>query len=517
MKKRVTRYLLSAVMASSVGLQASVKENSEVLERFESETIQAKPLMKKVLTPHTGDLDTMLEKKIIRVLVVNSKALYGIENGKKYGIYHDALMALEKQINARYPRESRHVKTKLVPIPVSRAALIGALNAGYGDIALADNIITPRRMEQIAFSDPLAEGIDRVLVTHKSIGGIEAYEDLAGREVFIKPSSSSMDALLQVSQTLVYKGLEPIIIRALPEALEAEDILELVNNGVVGITVMDDYKVSLWSGVMKNITAHEEMTFGEDRAIGIMFRKGSPKLEEELGHFVASYRAKGSFEKMLSDAKFVIAKYKRAKKSTVSNAQFKALKQKFEKYAAQYDIDPLVLMAQAYQESHFKAHAKSRVGARGIMQLMPATARQLKVKNSYDAEASIRAGAKYHKEIREYYFGDENLTAVNRTLFTFAGYNAGPNRINRFRKIAKQRGLDPDVWFGNVELVAAEKIGRETVGYIENIYNYYVAYTMMKIERQARLKAKIAVLGEGPLSQKREKMVAALEKELEAL
>jgi membrane-bound lytic murein transglycosylase MltF len=76
------------------------------------------------------------------------------------------------------------------------------------------------------------------------------------------------------------------------------------------------------------------------------------------------------------------------------------------------------------------------------------------------------------------YFPDEHLSRLNRTLFAFAAYNAGPVRIQHLRRVAQRRGLDPDVWFNNVELVVAEQIGPEPVSYVANIYKYYVAYML---------------------------------------
>ena len=169
------------------------------------------------------------------------------------------------------------------------------------------------------------------------------------------------------------------------------------------------------------------------------------------------------------------------------------MKKTFKKYADRYELDPLMLMAQAYQESRFVEKAKSHVGARGIMQLMPATAREMNVGSIHNTDANIHAGVKYHKLLKDRYFNDEEIDNADRTLFIFAGYNAGPNRINKFRKLAKKRGLNPNKWFGNVEVIAAEKIGRETVQYIQNIYNYYVSYTMMNIQREAKLRAKISL------------------------
>ena len=81
---------------------------------------------------------------------------------------------------------------------------------------------------------------------------------------------------------------------------------------------------------------------------------------------------------------------------------------------------------------------------------------------------------------------------MNKTLMAFASYNAGPNRIAKLRKEATEMGLDPNVWFGNVELVAAKEIGQETVTYVGNIYKYYIAYKLTVEQRKVRDKAKAA-------------------------
>ncbi len=488
------KFILSLLTLTLGGASVQAKsEETKYLKKLVLEKTQSKPLVKRVLEKQSGDLDEMLKRKAVRVLVVNSKAFYGIEKGKKTGIYNDAIVALEKQINKKYPNANKHIKTKLIPIPVTREMLIPALNAGYGDVAIADNSITKRREEQIAFSEPFASGINEILVTNTSMEGINAFEDLSGKEVYVKPSMSYLDSLLQVSETLVQKGLDPIVIRALPEALESEDILELINDGLIGITIMDDYKAKMWSTVYEKLSLHEDMTFREDARLAVMVRKNNPLLLEELNDFIKTKHVEKAFAKVATEKYFKSKQYKKLSKSGISKRKFLSLKKTFQKYAEQYELDPLMLMAQAYQESQLKEKARSHVGARGIMQLMPATAREMNVGSIYNTDANIHAGIKYHKKLQEHYFSDENIAKEDRSLFIFAGYNAGPNRINRFRKIAQERGLDPNKWFGNVELIAAEKIGRETVQYIQNIYNYYVAYTMMNIQNEAKLRAKITL------------------------
>ena len=495
MKKKLLLSLLAISLGLAVTLHAK-PEDLKHINKLESEKTQSKPLIKKVLEKNTADLDMMLKNQTIRVLVVNSKAFYGIQKGKKYGVYHDAIVELEKQINKNYPNKNKHIKTKLIPVPVTREFLIPALNAGYGDMAMSDNTITKRREGQISFTEPFASGINEILVSNSSIKGIESFEDLSGKEVFVKPSMSYLDSLIQVSETLVQKGYDPIKIRALPEELESEDILELIDSGLIGITIMDDYKAKMWATVYKKLTLHKEVTFRENSELGIMLRKDNPLLLNELNKFVETHKVGSSFAGVMAKKYYKSEKYLKEIKSGISKKKFQNLKKTFKKYAKQYELDPLMLMAQAYQESRLITKAKSHVGARGIMQLMPATAREMNVGSIYNTDSNIHAGIKYHKLLKDRYFNDENIEKVDRALFIFAGYNAGPTKVNRLRKIAKERGLNPNAWFGNVEVIAAEVIGRETVQYIENIYSYYVAYTLINIEEEAKLRAKISMFYE---------------------
>jgi len=510
MKKKLLLFLLTVTLGSAV-IHAKPEESRHI-KRIESVKNEAKPLVKKVLEQYKGDLDKMLERKTIRVLVVNSKAFYGIDKGKKSGMYNEAIVALEKQINKNYPNKNKHIKTKLITIPVTREFLIPALNAGYVDVAIAGNTITKRRQEQIAFTDPFASGINEILVTNNALKGITRFEDLAGKEVYIKPSMSYLDSLLQVSETLVHKGYDPIVIKALPEDLESEDILELVNDGLIGITIMDDYKAKMWSVVYKKLHLHTDITFRENSELALMLRKDNPLLLAELNSFVKTNYVGNSFARVATKEYLESKRYQKISKSGISKKKYQALIKTFKKYAEQYELDPLMLMAQAYQESRLREKAESHVGARGIMQLMPATAREMNVGSIHNTDSNIHAGVKYSKLLKDHYFKDENIAKADRTLFVFAGYNAGPNRINKFRRLAKKRGLNPNKWFGNVEVIAAEKIGRETVQYIQNIYNYYVAYTMMNIQREAKLRAKIALFND--IKDKKRSDLSAKEKEI---
>jgi len=164
----------------------------------------------------------------------------------------------------------------------------------------------------------------------------------------------------------------------------------------------------------------------------------------------------------------------------------------FQEYANQYGLDWLLLAAQGYQESGLDQKKRSPAGAIGVMQLLPSTAadKNVNISNIEKLENNVNAGAKYLGFIRDRYFSDPSINTLNQTLLSFAAYNAGPARVARLRNEAKQLGLDPNKWFQNVEVVAAMRIGRETVQYVRNIFKYYIAYSAIFDDRARKNAAK---------------------------
>jgi membrane-bound lytic murein transglycosylase MltF len=168
----------------------------------------------------------------------------------------------------------------------------------------------------------------------------------------------------------------------------------------------------------------------------------------------------------------------------------------FKKYAARYGFDWLMLAAQGYQESGLDQGARSAAGAIGVMQVLPATGKAMNVGDIRQLEPNIHAGVKYMRHLIDEYLDGNDIDPLNRTLLAIASYNAGPVRIAQLRAEAKTRGLDPNVWFDNVERVAAERIGAQTVQYVSNIYKYYVAYSLA-LERAAERERSIASVRRG--------------------
>jgi membrane-bound lytic murein transglycosylase MltF len=264
----------------------------------------------------------------------------------------------------------------------------------------------------------------------------------------------------------------------LPNALEDEDLLEMLNAGLLQAIVVDDWKAKMWAQVLPKVKIHEEIQLRPRTRTGWATRKNSPGLAAELNEFYVYYATKQGGIPQLQRQYMGKVKALKSAASTEDYKRFKQLIDFFGKYGKQYNFEPLMLAAQGYQESTLNQQAKSSVGAIGVMQLMPATGAELKVGDIRQTEPNIHAGAKYMDQLMTRYFKDAKFDRQNRTLFAFASYNAGPGNISRMRKEAEKRGLDPDQWFNNVEIVTGEKIGIETTTYVRNIYKYYAAYTL---------------------------------------
>jgi membrane-bound lytic murein transglycosylase MltF len=252
----------------------------------------------------------------------------------------------------------------------------------------------------------------------------------------------------------------------------------MANAGLLKIVVVDDIYARFWQQILPDITPHPAVAVREEGDLAWAVRKGSAGLIAELNAFIKNHAVGTTFGNVLLAKYLTNTKFVSAATSEAELRKFRNLVALFRKYAAQYEVDYLLMMAQGYQESRLDHTVKSPVGAIGVMQVMPATGKELKVGDVSKLDSNINAGVKYIRFMMDTYFKDEPMDDLNKGLFAFASYNAGPNRIRQLRQLAATRGLNPNVWFNNVERVVGEKIGRETVTYVANIFKYYVAYTL---------------------------------------
>jgi membrane-bound lytic murein transglycosylase MltF len=435
-----------------------------------------------------GDLDGMIERRQIRLLVVPSRTFYFVDRGTQRGIDYDLGQEIQKEIQQKTGRKLLAVE--VIYVPVRRDEILPALIQGKGDVAAANLTITPERQQWVDFSAPLVRDASEIVVTGPSSPEIRSVDDLAGQEIFVRLSSSYFQSLWHLNQDFGRRGLPPVRVKAAPEELEDEDLLEMVGAGLVGIAVVDDHKAEFWAQVLPKLVLHPDVKLRSGVEIALAFRKQSPQLQAFLDDFSRRH-GKGTlfgnqkFKQYLQSTQYV-------KDATSQEEYAKLLRmiQVFQKYGAQYDFDWLMLAAQGYQESRLDQKVKSRVGAVGVMQVMPSTGKEMGVGDIQQTEENIHAGTKYLRGVLDRYFADAELDGLNRQLFAFASYNAGPAKIAKLRKEAQKRGLDPNVWFNNVERVAAERVGQEPVRYVANIYKYYVAYRLIVDAQAERSRAR---------------------------
>ncbi|HEX5216061.1 MAG TPA: lytic transglycosylase F [Vicinamibacterales bacterium] len=443
-----------------------------------------------VLEPWTGDLDGIVKRRQLRMLVTFSKTNYFIDLAEQRGATYEAGKLFEEFLNRRL--NSKTIRVHVVFIPVSRDRIFKDLAEGRGDIAAANLTITADRRDRVDFSAPLLEGVRERVVTAPDQPAITTVDDLSGREIYVRRSSSYYASLTRLNASLRSNGKSPVKIVAAPEALEDEDLLEMVNAGLMPATVVDAHVSDFWSQLFSKMRV-TSIDVASNGKIAWAIRKGAPELRQAVDAFVRA-NPKGSknfnliYQRYLKSTAFV-----KSSSSASEMRKFQQLRGFFQKYGQQYSLPWLLLAAQGYQESELDQSVRSRAGAVGVMQIKPSTARGSPINITgveASAEKNIQAGVKYLRHIMDQYYRKEPMDQLNRGLFAVASYNAGPARIAQLRRKARAMRLNPNVWFGNVEVVAAREIGRETVTYVSNIYKYYVSYSL--VMRQAQERQRVA-------------------------
>jgi membrane-bound lytic murein transglycosylase MltF len=442
------------------------------------------------VAPWTGDLDGMVERRMVRILTVQSPVQYFVDRGRELGITYEAAKTFETQLNEKLG--TGNVKVHVIIMPVGRGELIPRLLAGQGDIAAATLTVTPERLQQVDFSQPFGSGISEILVTGPGSPDVAGLDGLSGTEVHVRASSSYAEHLKSLNDRFASEGKAPVQVVAADEILEDGDLLEMVAAGLIPATVADSFMVDLWIKVFPTLTPHPEVAVATGGDIAWAFRKGSPKLAEAVNAFANTQKQGTLAGNVLINKYLKSTKWVKNARSEEEIARFRSMIDLFKKYSSQYEFDWLLMAAQGYQESGLDQSKRSHVGAIGVMQVMPATAQDkaVNIPDIEKLESNIHAGIKYNRWVVDNFYNDEGIRPVDRQLFAFASYNAGPGRVARLRKEAAEQGLDPNRWFNHVELIAAKRIGREPVQYVANIYKYYLAYQMVMRLDEQRDKAK---------------------------
>ncbi|WP_456373953.1 transglycosylase SLT domain-containing protein [Thiolapillus sp.] len=428
---------------------------------------------------YSNDLPDLKKRRTIRALVVYGPTDFFFIKGKPSGIQVDLLREYEKHVNKGIKREAQ--KIHVVFIPVSFDRLIPDLLAGKGDIAAHFLTETKERKKKLLFASGRKMAVDELVVAHKDQALPDQIDGLAGRKVHVLPGSSYLEHLEKLNQDFKARGLKPIDIQTVDSHLGSEDILEMVNAGVIGLTVMDDYKAKLWAQVLPDIKVAENLAISQGNFLGWAVRRNNPALAADLGKFWKKVQKGSLMGNILIKRYYKSTRWIKNPNREQARKKFMHLLELFKKYGDEYGFDALALAAQGYQESELNQNRKSHRGALGIMQLLPSTAKDKNVgiRDISTEESNIHAGAKYMAFLRDRYFSDPAIKPDDRMAFSWAAYNAGPAKVRKMRAKAKQMGLDPNRWFGNVEIAAGKIVGRETVRYVANIYKYYAAYKLL--------------------------------------
>jgi len=449
--------------------------------------------------PWTGDFDKMFARRAIRVMVPYSRTLYFNDKGRERGITADMVRDFEHYLNRKYSAKLNKRPITVVIIPTTRDKLLPGVASGLADIAAGNLTVTPERQKLVDFTAPADQKpVSELVITSSASPAIAKVDDLSGKTVAVRRSSSYYESLVALNQRLIKAGKPPVKLQLVSDALEDEDMMEMVAAGLLPAIVVDDWKAKMWAQVLPKLRVDPALAVHTGGMIGWAVRKGSPKLQAELDDYYHNYVKKQGI------IAYRLMQYMKRIKQIRNNTggdelkRFEATLALFRKYGQQYAFDPLMLAAQGFQESQLNQNAKSHVGAVGVMQLMPKTGNSLEVGNIRQIEPNIHAGAKYMDHLMSRYFSDAKFDETNRTLFAFASYNAGPGNIAKMRKLAEARGLDPNRWFNNVELITAEKIGMETTTYVRNIFKYYTAYRLQLDIEQAQAQARAKMTAPAP-------------------
>jgi membrane-bound lytic murein transglycosylase MltF len=441
--------------------------------------------------PFTGDFDAMVKRRSIRVAVTFNRTHYFIDHGQERGLTFESLKLFENDLNAQL--KTGKLKVHVVIVPMSRDQLYPALASGKVDMVAAMVTVRPEAEKLVAFSEPTRTNVNEVVVTGPGAPAITTVDDLAGQEVFVRKASVYYETLIHLNEQLKARGKPAVVIDEAPDVFEDDDVLEMVNAGLVNITIVDDYLAEFWNKVFTSMKVHPDVAVRSGGSLAVAFRKENPKLREVVNTWLRKHGKGDAFRNTIEQRYLGSVKYAKNAAADAERRKLLALVELFKKYGAQYKMDYLLMAAQGYQESTLDQNVKSPVGAIGVMQVMPPTGKELNVGDITQIEPNIHAGVKYMRFMMDQYFKDEPMDTLNKGLMTFAAYNAGPGRLRQLRRETEKRGLNPNVWFGNVERITSERIGRETVTYVSNIYKYYIAYRLIaaQMERRAAAKAEV--------------------------
>jgi len=449
---------------------------------------QQDEIMEHANEPWSGDLKGITERGFLRILTVHNPLFFSFDGAKQKGVVAE----LAKLFEDHLAEEIGRVRSPtVIVIPVARDELIPGLIAGRGDVVMGNLTITPARQQLIDFSPPLHPNIDELVITGPAAKNIGSFDDLVKTGLHVRRSSSYFEHLQTLNAERKIQGKKPIPVTEADENLEDHDLLDMVNAGVIKAIVVDSHKAAFWEQVFDKIKVHRDLSVHSGNQIAWAIRKNNPDLMKSVTAFSKTVKKGSLLGNMVLKQYLGNTRWLDNALTGKEHKRYEETTEIIKRYADQYDFDWLVITAQAYQESGFDQSKESPAGALGVMQLMPSTAasKAVGIPDVSTIENNVHAGVKYLHWLRETYYTNETISPLDRVLFSFAAYNAGPGNMKRARRRAKKLGFDPNRWFANVEIGMYRAVSGEPASYVRNIYKYYVTYQGLEKSRQAREKA----------------------------
>lgn len=433
-----------------------------------------------------GDLDGIAKRRILRILVTPDKLGFYFDGSEIHGAVYEFCREFERVLNRKL--NTGDLAIHFAFIPIGRDNLLPKLADGYGDLVATMMATSSHPPYAVDFTDPLFDDAKAVIVSGPG-EHLSRLEDLSGREVYYFSSTTLYETLHRLSEDLQRDGKPPIQLTPAAPDLRMEDLLEMVNAGLVPLTVAEDKVAQYWAQVLPNLKIHSEIVVAAT-PLAWAVQQNTPQLKSVVNEFIRDHKIGTLYGNTVKDKYLSRIEWVRDAIAGEDLARFEEMVRLFHQYGEKYDFPYLLLAAQAYQESGLNPELRSKAGAVGVMQIKPATAAAdpIDITGIENTDRNIEAGAKYLRYMVSHYYANDPMDEVTKGLFALASYNAGPDRIEKLRAQAAAEGYDPNRWFNNVEFVAAREIGAETPNYVGNVYKYYLAYKMMT-EQDARRRA----------------------------
>ncbi len=449
---------------------------------------QQDEIMEHANEPWSGDLDGITKRRFLRVLTVHNPLFFSFDGDRQKGMVAE----LAKMFEDHLAEEIGRVRSPtVVVIPVARNELIPGLINGRGDVAMGNLTITPARQKLVDFSPPLHPNVEEFVITGPAANTIGSFDDLVKTGLYVRRSSSYFEHLQALNAERKTQGKKPIPVTEADENLEDYDLLDMLNAGVIKAIVVDSHKANFWEQVFDKIKVHRDLSVHSGNQIAWAIRKNSPGLMKSVTAFVKTVKKGSLLGNILLKRYLGNTQWLNNALSGKDRKRYEETIEIIKRYAGQYEFDWLVIAAQAYQESRFDQSKRSSAGAVGVMQILPSTAadKSVGIPDISKLDNNVHAGVKYLNWLRQTYYTNETISPLDRVLFSFAAYNAGPGNMKRARRHAKKMGFDPNRWSGNVETGMYRVVSGEPASYVRNVYKYYVTYQGLEKSRQAREKA----------------------------